>query len=163
MNTIVSVAVIGVGATALTDLWSILRRVVFGVPPPDFGLVGRWIGHMPSGRLRHAAIADAPALRHERALGWVAHYVIGIGFACLLPVLFGGGWIASPTVLPALVVGAATVCAPLLLLHPGMGLGLAARRTRFPWRVRLHSLVTHLVFGAGLYLTAAASRLLASI
>jgi hypothetical protein len=37
-----------------------------------------------------------------------------------------------------------------------MGLGIAARRAPNPAMARLHSLVTHAVFGLGLYLTALA-------
>ena len=33
----------------------------------------------------------------------------------------------------------------------GMGAGIAASRTPTPWKNRLRSLLTHAVFGAGLY------------
>lgn len=49
--------VIGVGATAVLDLWSVLQRRVFGIPTLDFGMVGRWLGHLPRGRFRHEAMA----------------------------------------------------------------------------------------------------------
>ena len=48
---------IGVGATAIMDLWGLLRKFIFGAKAPDYRLVGRWIGHMPQGRFRHDAIA----------------------------------------------------------------------------------------------------------
>ncbi|HBT05757.1 MAG TPA: DUF2938 domain-containing protein, partial [Alcanivorax sp.] len=37
---------IGVGATAIMDLWGWLRKRVFGGKGLDYGLVGRWIAHM---------------------------------------------------------------------------------------------------------------------
>ena len=49
-----------------------------------------------------------------------------------------------------------TVAAPLFLMQPGMGMGIAASKTPNPNAVRLRSLVTHAVFGAGLYLSALA-------
>jgi hypothetical protein len=49
-----------------------------------------------------------------------------------------------------------TVVAPYFILQPAMGLGIAARRAPNPAMARLHSLVTHVVFGFGLYLTALA-------
>ena len=88
------------------------------------------------------------------------HYLIGVAFAALLPALWGDQWFARPSLWPAIGVGAFTVLAPFLILHPGMGLGVAARHSATPWRARSHSLLTHLVFGLGLYLSAWAGRAL---
>jgi hypothetical protein len=46
------------------------------------------------------------------------------------------------------------VAAPFLLLQPALGAGIAASRTPRPNVARRRSLVTHLVFGLGLYLAA---------
>jgi hypothetical protein len=51
-----------------------------------------------------------------------------------------------------LLVGIGTVAAPFLLMQPGMGAGMAASRTPAPNAARLQSLLTHAVFGLGLYL-----------
>ena len=162
MNSWLATVLIGIGATAFADLWSLLRRRLFGVPLPNFGLVGRWIGGMPRGRFRHPSIAAAPAIRGELAIGWGAHYLIGRAFACLMPLLWGQGWLRQPSLGPALAVGAVTVLAPYLLLQPGMGAGIAASKTPRPWTARMHSLVMHLIFGLGLYLAAlVVNRLLA--
>jgi hypothetical protein len=140
----------GVGATLIVDLWAWLRRRLFGTPLPDYGLVGRWIAHLARGRLRHEAIAAAAAVRGERLLGWTAHYLIGVGFAAALYSLVGAHH--PPALVPSLLFGLGTVAAPFLLMQPGMGAGIAASRTRRPSAARLQSLVTHAVFGLGLYL-----------
>lgn len=150
----------GAGATAATDLWALARRRSLGVPLPDYGLVGRWFGHMARGRFRHDAIKAAAPVRGERALGWAAHYAIGVGFAALLPALWGAEWNRQPSLAPALIVGLATVAAPFLLMQPGMGAGIAASRTPRPNAARLQSLVTHAVFGLGLYVAASITNLL---
>lgn len=149
----------GLGATLAVDAWALLRRRLFGLPLPDYRLLGRWLAHMPRGRFVHAPMAAAPPMRGERLLGWSAHYGIGIAFAALLPLGWGVGWLQSPRLGPALVVGIGTVAAPFLLMQPGMGLGIAASRTTRPNRARLHSLATHAVFGLGLYAAAVAARL----
>lgn len=141
----------GAGATALIDLWAIARARLFGVPPLDYALVGRWVGHMARGRFRHASIAAAAPVPGERAAGWAVHYLTGIAFAGLLPAMWGPGWFAQPTPVPAMIVGLGSVLAPFLILQPALGAGLAARRTPDPGRARLHSLLTHGVFGLGLY------------
>lgn len=48
------VVVMGVVATAATDLWAVLLRRL-GRPTLDYALLGRWIGHWRAGRWRHAA------------------------------------------------------------------------------------------------------------
>jgi hypothetical protein len=48
-------------------------------------------------------------------------------------------------------VGCGTVAAPLVLMQPGMGAGVAASRTPRPTAARPHRLVTHGIFDLGLY------------
>lgn len=154
MTLLALICFIGVGATAIMDLWGLLRKSLFGAPGLDYRLVGRWIAHMPQGRFRHDAITAAPAKRGERLIGWTVHYATGIAFAGLLVGLFGAEWTARPTPGPALGVGIGTVIAPFFLMQPGMGAGIAASRTPRPNAARLQSLLTHAVFGLGLYVSA---------
>jgi hypothetical protein len=154
MGLVVAIVATGVGATASIDLWALLRARVFGVPAPNYGLVGRWLAHMPQGRFRHEAIAAAATVPGEGLLGWGAHYAIGIGYAALLPLFAGAGWFAQPRLLPALALGIGTVLAPFVLMQPGMGAGWFASRTPRPWHARFHSFVMHALFGFGLYASA---------
>ena len=151
---VVYAIVLGIGATALLDLFSWLRQRLFGIAAPDFALVGRWVAHMGKGRFRHDSIAAAAPVRGERELGWSVHYLTGIAFASFLLAVWGAGWVRQPSIAPALIVGVGSVVAPLLLMQPGMGSGIAARRMRNPWVARTRSLVTHTMFGLGLYVTA---------
>lgn len=50
--------------------------------------------------------------------------------------------------------GIVTVAFPFFILQPSLGLGVAGSRTPKPAQTRLKSLVTHTVFGAGLYVCA---------
>jgi len=152
-DVLLSAVVIGAGATATTDVWTIARKYLFGSALPDYGLVGRWFAHMARGRFGHASISAAPCVRGEAVIGWIAHYLIGITFALLLLAIWGIAWARHPTPLPALVVGLGSVAAPWLLMQPGMGAGIAGSRTPNPGATRLRSLVTHGVFAVGLYLT----------
>lgn len=151
MDILVYTLLTGAGATAVMDLWTIARRRLFGVALPDYGLVGRWLAHMARGHFRHERIAAAPPVAGERLLGWIAHYLIGIGFAAVLLAVWGAGWASRPTPGPALIVGIGSVAAPFLIMQPGMGAGIAASRMPNPAAARIQSLVTHAVFGCGLY------------
>ena len=162
MNDLACTLIIGVGATAVMDLWGIARKPLLGIAPPDYGLVGRWLAHMARGRFRHASIAKSPPVRGERLLGWIAHYLTGIAFAAVLIGIWGVAWVRHPSIVPALIVGSGTVAAPFLLMQPGMGAGIAASRTPRPAAARLQSLITHAVFGLGLYAAGWAARFLYS-
>jgi len=153
LEDIVRIALIGAGATATMDLWLLLLRRL-GVPTLDFAMIGRWVGHWPRGVFAHDAIGKAKAVRGERALGWLLHYATGLAFAALLIAVGGIEWLRSPTLMPALAVGVATVAAPWLLMQPAMGAGIAASRTPSPTKNRLRSVANHAVFGLGLYLAA---------
>jgi hypothetical protein len=148
-----SIVVVGVGATAFMDLWNLFLKRAVGVPSLDFCLLGRWIRHMPSGTFWHSSIGAATKKPRECVVGWSAHYMIGLAMAAVF-ILATGDWIHHPTILPALAFGVATVVLPLFILQPALGLGFASAKVRNPARARVKSLVTHSVFGLGLYLSA---------
>lgn len=93
-------------------------------------------------------------MRGERAVGWIAHYLIGVAYAAVLTAIGGEAWLQNPTPWLALVVGLGTVAAPFLLMQPAMGAGIAASRMARPGNARLHSLLMHAVFGIGLFASA---------
>jgi hypothetical protein len=141
----------GVGATAAMDAWTIVRKKLLGVPAMDYGLVGRWLAYLLRGRFRHDRISATPPVRRERVIGWTAHYLIGVAFAATLLAIWGLEWMRNPTLGPALLVGIGSVVAPFFLMQPGMGAGVAASRTPRPTAARVQSLITHTIFGLGLY------------
>jgi len=157
-NPLVLTVLIGAGATAMMDIWGVARKQLFGIPAANYGLVGRWLAYLLRGRFRHDPIAASPRVQGERLIGWTAHYLIGIAFAAVLLAIWGLDWARHPTIGPALIVGLGSVAAPFLLMQPGMGAGIAASRTPRPAAARLESLVTHGIFGLGLYAAGWATR-----
>lgn len=147
-------AAIGIGATALMDIWAIFLNRAFGQGLPNWGLVGRWVRHLGQGKVFHDNIGDALPYTHELALGWAFHYLVGIVYGIILVVLAGTAWLAAPTFLPAFVLGILTVGAGWFLLAPGMGAGWAASKRPKPMQIRAFNLVAHTVFAFGLYGTA---------
>jgi hypothetical protein len=65
--------------------------------------------------------------------------------------------------MPALVFGIVTVFFPFLILHPAFGLGIAASKTADPLRARLRSLMSHTMFGIGLYVSALVLSFIAEV
>jgi hypothetical protein len=150
IDTAIRIAAIGAGATLAMDAWLFFLKSC-GVPVQSFAMLGRWIGHWPDGVFCHDAIARAAPVKGELVMGWSAHYAIGVSFAVLLVVVAGPAWLAAPTPLPALLTGIVTVAAPLLVMQPALGAGIASSKTKTPLRNCLKSLATHTVFGLGLY------------
>lgn len=149
------VALVGAGATAVMDLGA-AAQARMGMRAPDFALVGRWVGRMLHGEFAHEAIARAHPVAGERALGWIVHYGVGIAFAAALVAIAGVEWLRHPTALPAIAFGVATVAMPLFVMQPAVGAGIASSKTPAPLANVLRSLLNHTVFGAGLYVAAAA-------
>jgi len=110
MEVAIRVALIGVGATAVMDVWLIALKKV-GVPTLNFTFLGRWVGHVCRGTWFHESMAKALPIRGEYLFGWLAHYAIGIGFAGVLVSMVGITWTHNPTVMPAVLTGVATVIA----------------------------------------------------
>ena len=146
---------IGIGGTALLDLWAQLLKAVLGLPTPPWHLVGRWFAGMRHGRFVHPrGIANSPQVPDELRIGWIGHYTVGVIFAAVLLTIWGVQWAHTPTFFPALLVGLVTVGAGWFILQPGMGVGIASNKAPNPAVARLQNVVGHVVFAIGMYGTA---------
>ncbi len=143
----------GVLATLVMDVIAWVRFRIWGITALDYALVGRWIGHLFYGRLRHKTILTSPAIKGERGLGWLAHYAIGAGLAV------GLGWFVEPkaALVPSVTLhigyGIASVFIPFLVMMPSFGFGYFARNTPNPVLACWRSLIAHGSFGFGLYVS----------
>jgi hypothetical protein len=151
---LISAILIGLGATLTFDLWAQFLKRVFRITPSNICLVGRWVRYMPEGTFRHSNIASAPRKSAECAVGWIAHYMIGITLAVTFVALVGSNWLQHPTPIPAIIFGVVTVMAPFFIMQPSFGLGFAASKTSNPSQARFRSVMNHTAYGVGLYLFA---------
>ena len=149
----VAALAIGMGATLTMDAWNLFLKRFFRIPSLNYCLLGRWVRHMPSA-FRHANIAAAPAKPWECAVGWIAHYSIGVTMALAFVLLTAGNWLVTPTMVPALLFGVLTLVFPFLVMQPALGLGVASSNAPRPVQARLKSLATHTAYGLGLYIWA---------
>lgn len=148
----ISPVLIGLGATLTFDLWAHFLRYAFKIPPSNICLVGRWLRYMPEGTFKHSTIVSAPRKGGECAVGWIAHYLIGVMFVTAFVALAGNDWLQHPTPIPAIAFGVVTVLAPLFVMQPLFGFGFAASKMPHPAQARVRSLMNHTAFGIGLYL-----------
>ncbi len=143
--------VLGVAATALLDVWALFLQRTFGIAPPNWAMVGRWVGHLPQGTFVHEDIGRAAPVPNELAIGWVFHCAVGIAFAAALLAVWGLGWARNPTFIPALIVGYVTIGCGWFILQPGMGAGIAAMKRPNAMQIRALNILGHTVFALGLY------------
>ncbi|MCH7381839.1 MULTISPECIES: DUF2938 domain-containing protein [Acinetobacter] len=144
---------LGVGATIMMDMWLLLLKRL-NLPSLNFALLGRWVGWMFRGKFIHASIAQSLAIRQEYALGWLAHYSVGILFSFSFVLIVGETWLLQPQFTSAFIFGVITVLIPFFVMHPAMGAGIASAKTAQPLRNCLRSLINHTIFGCSLYLSA---------
>ncbi len=156
IDPLIATVFVGLGATFVMDMWTVFLNRAFAIPLPNYCFVGRWLRHMAKGTFTHPSIAGATRQPAECPIGWIAHYTIGAVFALGLVALASTQWLRSPTLMPALAFGIVTVGFPLFIMQPAFGFGLAASKAPDPMQARLRSLMNHVVFGVGLYLSALA-------
>lgn len=162
MNEILKITLVGVGATLVMDIYTFVLKL-FNINSLDYRLVGRWISKFSEGKFFHENIVKATPEKYEIFIGWTAHYLIGISFAILLVMTMGMKWLENPTLLPALIVGLVTIIAPFFIMQPAFGFGIAASNLQDPNIFRLRSLLTHSVYGIGLFVSAYVINYICSI
>ncbi|GEA67392.1 DUF2938 domain-containing protein [Acinetobacter baumannii] len=150
---------IGIGATFILDLWALLLNRLFYVPITNWAMVGRWLGHLPSGQFIQKKLVNARPIPYEKALGWLAHYMIGIGYVLILISIEGTYWFTQPTIIPPLLISWILLIAPFFVMMPGMGAGIAGSNTLHPAKTRFFSFIGHSIFGLGMFISAFLSNL----
>ena len=101
---LVKAALVGIGGTIVLDLWALFMARVMGLSATNWAMVGRWFGNIPRGRFVQETMTKAEPVKGELAIGWIAHYAVGIGYGLLLPAFWGQDWIDRPTLLPPMIL-----------------------------------------------------------
>jgi hypothetical protein len=143
--------IIGLTGTALKDVWAIFLKRVFDNAPPNWAMVGRWVVHLKSGKVFNDDIAEALAFSSENLVGWIFYYFVGFIYGVIFMLLVGKEWLSGPTLMPVWLYSISTILVGWFLLHPGLGLGMALAKTENPFKGRCMGLMTHSVFGLGMW------------
>ncbi len=146
---------VGLGSTIVLDIWVTLLGKLTGFPATDWGMVGRWLAGLLRGQFVLDGSNTSPPGGGEKLLGWAFHYGIGFAYALIIPLVFGLGVIAQPTLLPFVAIGlVASTVAGLVILFPGMGAGFFASKLPNQGARILYLIVAHAVFASAEYGTA---------
>jgi hypothetical protein len=114
-------------------------------------LLGRWIGSFPGGKFVHSTIFETAAVPHEKLIGLVAHYLIGITLTSLLLFPHVRIWRRSVSLRGGALFGLATCVFPWFLMFPAMGFGIMAIHLPSPSPLMPLSVLNHVAFGMGIF------------
>ncbi len=157
---ILQTLVIGIVATATLDIWQQIYRLIFGTPITDWAVIGRWAGHIPEGQIIQPDIGKAPPIANEGILGWIVHYVVGIGYAVVYLLLMRFVIGAPPSFISALVFGAISVGVTWFFMEPILGAGVMGSKIPQQARAMVHDFTSHLSLGLGLFVGALVAGLI---
>jgi len=143
---------VGVGSTILLDLWVTLVEKATSIPPTNWGIVGRWIIGIPNGHWTLDTSVNHEPTVTEKVLGWLFHYIVGIAYAVLIILLFGAGFIDSPSIMPVIIVGLIlSTLAGLAILMPALGGGFMGRLIPNWFATFIYLVIAHAIFAIGQY------------
>lgn len=144
--------VAGLGATLFADIVAIGRQG-WAATHGFYCLVGRWVGLLPRKGISHTDIRASTPVEHEAALGWSAHVFLGAIYGAAFALVFGTPALQAPQLWQGLSFGLATTLVPWFVFQPLFGWGIAMSKAPAPWKMRVKGLITHSVFGLGIWLT----------
>jgi hypothetical protein len=150
------VLLLGAVATAAMDMLSTLAHRAHITAPLPPTLMGRWVGSVARGHLRHANIAQAASVDNELAIALFTHYAIGVAFASLYLFATLRLEVSPRSAIPAFTFGLVTCVFPWLLMFLAMGFGWFGVGGPPGTQLFLSSLISHVAFGVGLWLGARA-------
>lgn len=156
IDVILTTIVIGLGATAFMDAFAWLQNRFLRISGLNYALVGRWIIGMRNGQFTHNTILQSFPQRYELTVGWVFHYAIGVFYVGCMFAITDVNWLEAPSLWYPVMIGVVSVSAPLFIMQPAFGFGLAASKVPSPWVARRQSLVAHISFGVGIYVAGVA-------
>jgi len=115
-------------------------------------ILGRWVGSIPAGTFVHSTIFSTAPVPHEKVIGIVSHYLIGLTLSSLLLFPHVRIWHRRIMFRTALLFGIASCVFPYFLMFPSMGFGILALKLPHPATLILFSAWNHLAFGLGIFL-----------
>ncbi len=144
---VATLVIAGFCACIFMDSFQRLLWITFKIAPSNWAMVGRWSYYLVrSGRLINPEIEQLPPAPSEHLMGWVVHYLVGIGYAAVYLALIQAE-LLLPGMMDGAVFGIASVIVPWFFFLPAMGKGMLARLTDNPRLVCLLAVLNHLVFG----------------
>lgn len=152
MKIVYKTILVGIAATLFIDFCKLIAGF-FEIQSRGVLFLGRWLAYASNGQFFHNTIIQTPSVENEKIYGLIGHYLIGVIFAFLLPLLYGRKWFSKPTVFPSFIVGIVSLLPAIFIIQPLFGFGIAFSKLPNSSQYLLKIFIIHIVYGFGLYLS----------
>jgi hypothetical protein len=146
--------IVGMLATFTMDGLTVLTIKLGLIAPLPPRLIGRWFASVARGQLVHTDIGQLTPINYELAVEVPLHYAIGITLALTYLLMSSVLGLHPKNPVFALVFALFTCALPWFVMFPAMGYGWFGTHGPIGTRLFLDSLVTHCLYGVGLWLAA---------
>jgi hypothetical protein len=147
MEFLFEITAVGVFSCLVFDLWQRIFKLLTGIPPSNWVMVGRWLLNLIKNKQVFVNnITTIKPYETELPIGWVFHYFVAILYAVVYFLLMEIK-ILNPGFFDGLIFGIISVIIPWFFFQPALGNGILASKTSEPVKVCLLALMMHTIFG----------------
>ena len=150
MELLFEIIAVGVFSCVIFDVWQRIFKLLTGIPPSNWAMVGRWLLNLiKSHQIFVKNITTVRSYDSELKIGWFFHYLVAILYAFVYFLLMNLG-IVNPGVVDGLIFGVISVIVPWFFFLPALGNGILAKKTPEPIKVCSLALMMHTIFGTAI-------------
>jgi hypothetical protein len=147
MEFLFEIIAVGVFSCVVFDLWQRVFKLLTGIPPSNWAMVGRWLLNLIKNQQVFVNnITAIKSYESELPIGWIFHYFVAILYAVVYFLLMEIKML-NPGFSDGLIFGIISVIVPWFFFQPALGNGLLASKTPEPLKVCMLALMMHTIFG----------------
>ena len=144
---IIHIVIIGVFSCFAMDVWQRFLKLMFGINPSDWAIVGRWyILLISKGKIYNPLIEEEPPINNELKIGWAVHYTVAIMYSIFFFMLLKYG-ICIASILNGIIFGLVSVVVPWFFFMPVLGKGFLGFKTPSPFLACSLAIGSHVIIG----------------
>lgn len=152
MLLIVQSILIGLFSTVFMDVITWILEKLFKIKPLNYALIGRWFLYWKEKKFTHKTIVHSSPRLGESKWGWGIHYLTGIIWVIFYLIL-NEVYLFNSSFISILIFSLCTTLVPFIIIQPALGFGFFAKKTPNQLISIRNSLLAHIAFGSGIYLS----------
>ena len=147
---ILNIVIIGIISCLAMDIWQRLLKMVYGINPSDWAIVGRWyVLLILKAKIYNPKIEEIPTIKNESKIGWAVHYTVAIMYSIFFFMLLKYN-ICDASILNGFIFGLVSVVVPWFFFMPVLGKGFLGLKTPSPFLSCSLATRGHVVIGSSI-------------